>query len=83
MPIENNNHAAALSEAMANAAAEGARSTVMVDARRRFPASGVVIKNNLVLTFMGRLGHYIHRLSPVLYEKIMTRQFRQELDTGE
>ena len=40
-------------------------------------------KNNLVLTFMGRLGHYIHRLSPVLYEKIMTRRFEKELDTGD
>ena len=37
-------------------------------------------KNNLVLTFMGRLGHYIHRLSPVLYEKMMTRRFKQELE---
>lgn len=37
-------------------------------------------KNNLVLTFMGRLGHYIHRLSPVLYEKLMTRQFKNELE---
>lgn len=38
-------------------------------------------KPHLVLTFMGRLGHYIHRLSPVLYEKIMTRQFKKELQT--
>lgn len=37
-------------------------------------------KNTLVLTPMGRLGHYIHRLSPVLYEKLMTRQFRKELE---
>ncbi len=36
-------------------------------------------KANLVLTVMGKLGYYIHRLSPVLYEKIMTRQFRKEL----
>lgn len=34
----------------------------------------------LVLTFMGRLGHYIHRLCPVLYEKMMTRQFKKELE---
>ncbi len=39
-------------------------------------------KNNLVLTFMGKLGHYIHRLSPVLYEKLMTRKFKKELETG-
>lgn len=37
-------------------------------------------KANLVLTFMGRLGHYIHWLSPVLYEKMMTRQFKKELE---
>lgn len=38
-------------------------------------------KNNLVLTFMGRLGYYIHRLSPVLYEKMMTRRFKAELES--
>ncbi len=34
-------------------------------------------KSNLVLTFMGRLGYYIHRISPVLYEKFMTSQFKK------
>ncbi len=47
----------------------------------RVIVTGVVKrKANLVLTFMGRLGHYIHRLSPVLYEKMMTRQFKKELE---
>ena len=36
-------------------------------------------KNNLVLTPVGKLGYYIHRLAPVLYEKMMTRQFQSEL----
>lgn len=36
-------------------------------------------KNNLVLTPVGKLGYYLHRLSPVLYEKMMTRQFQSEL----
>lgn len=43
-------------------------------------ASGVLKKKSiLVLTPMGRLGYYIHRLSPGLYEKMMTRQFKAEL----
>lgn len=36
-------------------------------------------KANLVLTFMGKFGCYLHRLSPVLYERLMTRQFKKEL----
>ncbi|MCP4022361.1 MAG: SDR family oxidoreductase [Desulfobacteraceae bacterium] len=36
-------------------------------------------KSNLILTFMGRLGYYIHRLSPILYEKMMTNRFKKEL----
>ncbi len=36
-------------------------------------------KSNLVLTFMGKLGYYVHRISPVLYEKIMTQKFKKEL----
>jgi len=38
---------------------------------------------NLVLTFMGKLGYALHRLSPVLYEKLMTRQFKKELSSSE
>ena len=34
----------------------------------------------LVLTFMGKLGYLISRLSPVLYEHLMTRQFKKELE---
>nr|WP_291462959.1 SDR family NAD(P)-dependent oxidoreductase [Desulfobacula sp.] len=36
-------------------------------------------KNMVVLTFMGKFGYYISRLSPLLYEHLMTRQFRKEL----
>ncbi|MCK5695300.1 MAG: SDR family oxidoreductase [Desulfobacula sp.] len=36
-------------------------------------------KNILVLTFMGKLAYLISRLSPLLYEHLMTRQFRKEL----
>jgi NAD(P)-dependent dehydrogenase (short-subunit alcohol dehydrogenase family) len=43
-------------------------------------ATGVLKKkDNLVLTPMGRLGYYVHRISPILYEKIMTWQFAAEL----
>ncbi|MFA5906648.1 MAG: SDR family oxidoreductase [Desulfobacula sp.] len=34
----------------------------------------------LVLTFMGKLGYLVSRLFPVLYEHLMTRQFKKELD---
>jgi NAD(P)-dependent dehydrogenase (short-subunit alcohol dehydrogenase family) len=34
----------------------------------------------LVLTFMGKLGYLVSRLSPGLYEHLMTRQFKKELD---
>ena len=36
-------------------------------------------KSILVLTFMGKLGYLVSRLSPLLYEYIMTRQFKKEL----
>jgi NAD(P)-dependent dehydrogenase (short-subunit alcohol dehydrogenase family) len=36
-------------------------------------------KNMVVLTFMGKLGYLISRLSPLLYEHLMTHQFRKEL----
>ncbi len=43
-------------------------------------ATGVLKKKpTLVLTPMGRLGYYIHRLWPDLYERIMTHQFKTEL----
>lgn len=34
----------------------------------------------LVFTFFGKLGYLISRLRPGLYEKLMTRQFRSELE---
>jgi serine protease DegQ len=39
-----------LSEAMANAAEQAGKSTVLVDARRRIPASGIAIAKDLILT---------------------------------
>jgi S1-C subfamily serine protease len=41
---------AELSDAMAEAAAQAGKSTVLVDARRRFPASGIAISADTVLT---------------------------------
>ena len=46
-----------LSESMANAAEKAGSYTVMVDARRRMPASGVVISKEIVLT----AGHVVER----------------------
>jgi short-subunit dehydrogenase len=37
-------------------------------------------KTMLVLTFMGKLGYLVSRLFPDLYERLMTRQFKKELD---
>lgn len=50
MGSEDRNLLAALSEAMAEAVARGAMATVTVDARDRFPASGVGYAADLVLT---------------------------------
>jgi len=36
-------------------------------------------KSILVLTFMGQVGYLLSRLFPLLYEHLMTRQFRKEL----
>jgi len=33
----------------------------------------------LVITFIGKLGYLVSRLFPLLYERIMTRQFKKEL----
>jgi S1-C subfamily serine protease len=40
----------AISDSMAEAVERGGQSTVLVNARRRFPASGIVIEKDLVLT---------------------------------
>lgn len=37
-------------------------------------------KNMVVLTFMGKLGYWVSRVAPILYEKLMARQFRSELE---
>jgi len=43
-------------------------------------AKGIVKKKPmLVLTFMGKIAYLISRFSPLLYERIMTRQFKDEL----
>ncbi len=39
-----------LSDAMANAAEQAGKSTVLIDARRRIPASGIVFANDMILT---------------------------------
>lgn len=39
-----------LSDAMASAAEQAGRSTVLVDARRRFPASGIAFASDMILT---------------------------------
>jgi NAD(P)-dependent dehydrogenase (short-subunit alcohol dehydrogenase family) len=39
-------------------------------------------KDMLVLTFMGKLGYLASRLAPGFYERQMTRQFKDELDSG-
>jgi len=36
-------------------------------------------KSIIVLTFIGKLSYLVSRLFPLLYEYIMTRQFRKEL----
>ncbi len=37
------------------------------------------LKPLLVLTLMGKIGYWVSRVAPVLYEKMMTRKFRDEL----
>lgn len=46
-----------LSEAMANAAEKAGKYTVLVDARRRMPASGIAIANDMILT----AGHVVEK----------------------
>jgi S1-C subfamily serine protease len=48
--MENNNVFTLLSDGIAHAVETGAAGTVLVNSRRRFPASGVVYQANLVLT---------------------------------
>ncbi len=36
-------------------------------------------KHLLILTFMGKLGYWVSRVAPVLYEKIMTKKFKDEI----
>ncbi|MBW2593192.1 MAG: SDR family oxidoreductase [Deltaproteobacteria bacterium] len=36
-------------------------------------------KNLLVLTWMGKIGYWVSRITPGIYERIMTRQFKSEL----
>jgi len=43
-------------------------------------ASAVRRKPLLVLTVAGKLGYWVSRIAPVLYERIIERQFRSELE---
>jgi NAD(P)-dependent dehydrogenase (short-subunit alcohol dehydrogenase family) len=36
-------------------------------------------KHLLILTFMGKLGYWVSRVAPVLYEKMMTKKFEDEM----
>jgi len=49
-PTENNHVLTALSDAMADAVEKAAQGTVLINARRRFPASGIAYAPDLVLT---------------------------------
>lgn len=50
MTAQNDNPLVTLSNAMADAAAQAGSATVLVDARRRFPASGILFTSELVVT---------------------------------
>ncbi len=42
--------------------------------------NGIVKKKSiLILTLMGKIGYILSRISPILYEHVMTRQFKKEL----
>lgn len=71
----------ALSGVMANAVARGGRSTVMVNARRRLPASGIAFAPDLVLTasHVVELEDHIQIILPDGTEKVATLVGR---DTG-
>jgi NAD(P)-dependent dehydrogenase (short-subunit alcohol dehydrogenase family) len=42
--------------------------------------AAVMKKNLLILTLMGKLGYWVSRVAPILYEKMMTKKFKDELD---
>ncbi len=42
--------------------------------------AAVMKKHLLILTWMGKVGYWVGRVAPVLYEKMMTRKFRDELN---
>jgi short-subunit dehydrogenase len=44
--------------------------------------AAVAGKKMLVLTPMGKIGYWVSRLAPLLYEKLMARQFKTELERG-
>jgi NAD(P)-dependent dehydrogenase (short-subunit alcohol dehydrogenase family) len=56
----------------------GKQSTPESAAAEIFKAA-VKKKHLLILTFMGKLGYWVSRVAPVLYEKIMTQKFRDEI----
>ncbi len=56
----------------------GKQSTPENAAEEIFEAA-VKKKNLLILTFMGKVGYWVSRIAPVLYEKIMTKKFSDEI----
>jgi len=56
----------------------GKQSTPESAAEEIFKAA-VKKKHLLLLTFMGKVGYWVSRIAPVLYEKIMTKKFRDEI----
>jgi short-subunit dehydrogenase len=50
------------------------------EAARQIVKHAVRKKDMVVLTGIGKIGYFISRLAPQLYERIMTYQFKQELN---
>lgn len=42
--------------------------------------AAVMKKHLLILTLMGKIGYWISRVAPILYEKMMTKKFKDEFD---
>ncbi len=42
--------------------------------------AAVLKKNLLILTLMGKIGYWVSRVAPILYEKMMTKKFKDELN---
>jgi len=42
--------------------------------------AAVMKKHLLILTLMGKIGFWISRVAPILYEKMMTKKFKDEFN---